>query len=278
VEGKTEEAAKAFETIAASKEYPQVHRTEAAECRREAELAAKGLPPRNPEESRVRVPSAPQPGRVLHVSPTGKDSNEGTATQPFATVAKALESARAAGKRVQGQGSIRFDDIICGMLVYGNIFYKGGTGFGGVQMNCGRDNIIDNNLFLDCPVAVSGGFGDWNNFWKEGPSAKPRPAYITSDFYKARYPDLAKMFSPPCLNYLWRNAIVRCEVDIKWNPATYDRTANVIREEDSGFLKGAGLNRHTAPSVFTSMGLRPIPVDEIGLYPDPIRRGWINRQ
>jgi len=184
----------------------------------------------------------------------------------------------AAAARVQGQGSIRFDDIICGMLVYGNIFYKGGTGFGAVQMNCGRDNIIDNNLFLDCPVAVSGGFGDWNSFWKEGPSAKPRPGFITSDLYKARYPELTKLFSSPQLNYLWRNAIIRCEADIKWNPATYDRIAKEIRKEDPGFLKGADLNRPVEPSLFTSMGLRPIPVDEIGLYPDPMRRGWIKPQ
>ena len=183
----------------------------------------------------------------------------------------------AAGERVQGQGSIRFDDLISGMLVYGNIFYKGAMGFGAVQINCGRDNIIDNNLFLDCPVAVSGGFGGWNSFWKEGPSGKPRPGYITSDLYQSRYPELAKLFSEPKQNFLWRNAIIRCGTDLKW-PATYDRIANAICKEDPGFVIGQDLKPNFDPERFLGLGLRPIPVTEIGLYEDPTQAAWISQR
>ncbi len=173
-----------------------------------------------------------------------------------------------------GQGGIRFDDVISGMLVYGNVFHRAGRGFGGVQMNCGRDNIMDNNLFIDCPVAVSGGFGNWNGSWQSAQSANLPPEFIMSDLYRARYPELNRMFQPPFLNYLWRNAIIKCGQDIKWSPETYDRTANVIRSEDPGFLSGNEINRRPAPELFASLGLRPIPIEEIGLYEDPMRKAW----
>jgi len=64
------------------------------------------------------------------------------------------------GAAVHGQAAIRFDDAISGMLVYGNIFIRSANGnFGAIQMNSGRDNIMDNNLFIDCKQGISGG---WN--------------------------------------------------------------------------------------------------------------------
>ena len=63
-----------------------------------------------------------------------------------------------AGASVHGQAAIRLDDAISGMLVYGNVFVRSANGHvGAVQINSGRDNVIDNNLFIDCRQAVSGG-------------------------------------------------------------------------------------------------------------------------
>ncbi len=90
-------AGSVFVSIAANKLYPQVHRDEAAECRVEVERLAKGLPARDPEESRVRVPPVPTRGRVLHVAPTGSDAGDGSALRPFVSLVKALEANRAAG-------------------------------------------------------------------------------------------------------------------------------------------------------------------------------------
>jgi hypothetical protein len=173
-----------------------------------------------------------------------------------------------------GQGSIRFDDVISGMTVYGNVFHRGGRGFGGVHMNCGRDNFIDNNLFIDCPVAVSGGYGNWNGSWQSAQSANPPPEYIMSELYRTRYPELNRMFEPPFVNYMWRNAIIRCGQDIKWSPEAYDRLANSITGDDSGFIEKGLLNRKASPETFEKIGLRPIPVAGIGLYDDPSRTGW----
>jgi len=177
-------------------------------------------------------------------------------------------------KQHAGQGGIRFDDIISGMTVYGNVFLRAGRGFGGIQMNCGKDNIIDNNLFLDCPIAVSGGYGSWNPSWEMNRSPNPPKEFILNDLYRTRYPELARMYETPNLNYMWRNAIIRCGQDIAWAPESYDRVANSIRSEDPGFVSNNELVRMPSSELFNSLGLHPIPISEIGLYDDPTRRGW----
>jgi hypothetical protein len=64
---------------------------------------------------------------------------------------------RKIGNHGHGQAGIRFDDRISGQIVYGNRFQDAsdGTYFGGVQINGGQRNIIDNNVFTDCGIGVS---------------------------------------------------------------------------------------------------------------------------
>jgi hypothetical protein len=173
-----------------------------------------------------------------------------------------------------GQAGIRFDDIISGMVVHGNVFLRASRSFGGVQMNCGRDNIIDNNLFLDCQAAVSGGYGAWNKHWEFAKATPPPPDFIFNDLYRARYPELNRLFEAPFLNHMWRNAIIRCDKETTRTFGDLDRVADVVRAEDPGFLKDGDLNRQAPPSLFQSLGLSPIPLSEIGLYDDPLRDGW----
>jgi cell division protein FtsZ len=66
------------------------------------------------------------------------------------------------------------------------------------------------------------------------------------------------MFTPPGLNFVWRNAIIHCERDLKGNPASYDRFANVVRGDDPGFLAGDDLKPRLDPALFMALGLRPI--------------------
>lgn len=177
-------------------------------------------------------------------------------------------------KQHAGQGGIRFDDVISGLTVYGKVFLRAGRGFGGIQINCGKDNIIDNNLFIDCPLAVSGGYGGWNPSWKIHRSDNLPKEFILNDLYRARHPELARMYDSSKLNYLWRNAIIRCGKVIDWSPDVYDRVANVVRSEDPGFLAGPEPGHRPQEALCESLGLRPIPWDEIGLYDDPPRDGW----
>jgi hypothetical protein len=99
-----------------------------------------------------------------------------------------------------GQAGIRLDDAISGTLIYGNLFQRtGGGNFGGVQIHGGKDNIVDNNIFIDCPAAIS--FSAWGDKrWQEsldGPDTLMAKALkeidITRPPYSTAYPDLARL-------------------------------------------------------------------------------------
>ena len=123
---------------------------------------------------------------------------------------------RNVGCHGHGQAGIRFDDRISGQVVYGNRFddASDGTHFGGVQMNGGRRNVIDNNVFTRCAIGVSGG-GYEGARWRDG-FASPefrekleRQVNIYAPPYTTRYPGcetLKDELHP--VNFLERNVFV----------------------------------------------------------------------
>ena len=99
------------------------------------------------------------------------------------------------------------DDAISGTLVYGNIFFHAAQGFGGVNINGGRDNIIDNNIFAECEKAITGDYDAKNERWK---LLGKHPAFIMSELYVKRYLGLLRVQEPPALNSAWRNVFWKC--------------------------------------------------------------------
>jgi len=179
---------------------------------------------------------------------------------------------------MHGQAAIRFDDAISGMLVYGNIFYRSANGhFGGVQINSGRDNLIDNNIFADCKQGVSGGWNSGNSVWKMIREGKKPADFYTDKRYLDRYPAIARMMEEPGMNAVWRNLFWRCGKVVTGNRATLDLMENAVYTNgDPGFVdaeKGDFRLKPDAP-VFAATGFRAIPVEEIGLYADPLRASW----
>jgi len=168
------------------------------------------------------------------------------------------------GLPINLRGGIRFDDIISGMLVYGNIFYRASiAGLGGVQINCGRDNVIDNNVFIDCKIGISGGYGPRNAVWS-GTLPKDtgsRTKYIYSDLYMQRYPDLVRVADPVGTNFVWRNAFVNCGTS---SPKRNDLVANTVVEGDSAFVDHGHLSDRIDDAAFEDLGMRPIPYRRIG--------------
>lgn len=179
---------------------------------------------------------------------------------------------------VHGQAGIRFDDAISGMLVYGNIFCRSANGnFGAIQMNSGRDNIMDNNLFVDCKQGVSGGWNPGNSVWRSIAAGQPRPDFFTDELYLSRYPAIAYMMEAPGINYLWRNVFYRCGRVATGNQANLVLLDNgVFDEDDPGFVDAAAGDFRLKPDapLLASVGFKPIPVAEIGLYDDPYRATW----
>jgi hypothetical protein len=159
-----------------------------------------------------------------------------------------------------GQAGIRLDDAISGTLVYGNIFERcssGKVGFGGVQIHGGKDNIIDNNLFIACRAAVS--FTAWSeDRWEKFVRDALQSPHIDRDLYLQRYPEIGKFESKANENHLWRNrSLITKEMFLRapGNLATIDNSELDCcdpSDEMPGFFR--------------------IPHEEIGLYRDGFRK------
>ena len=175
-----------------------------------------------------------------------------------------------AGAMAHGQAAIRFDDAISGMIVYGNVFIRSANGrFGAIQMNSGRDNVMDNNLFIECERGVSGGWNPNNSVWRRIADNQQPAGYYTSDLYLERYPQIATMMDPPGINHIWRNVFYRCGPVATGNRAYLNILENgVFEDTDPGFANAAGEDFRLRPDapLFNTVGFRPIPIREIGPY------------
>lgn len=185
------------------------------------------------------------------------------------------------GHDVAGQAGIRLDDFISAVLVYGNVFYRcAGGRFGGLQIHGGKDNVVDNNLFIDCKYALS--FSPWGEArWLERleaatASVARRGVDVTRPPHSTRYPDLARMAENADRNFIWRNLAVACGEFAARDRGVNEYLDNCAFPGDPGFVDAAAGDftlRDDAP-VFDRFGFRPIPFDAIGLYHDEYRATW----
>ncbi len=97
--------------------------------------------------------------------------------------------------------AIYFDSSYSGQTVYGNIFEN--TGYTGVKAGTGRDNVISNNIFIDCGSAVMEysalEVGHWNrDNWLAGASIEA----IVSEVFMGQTLDDVVQYD----NDIWRKA------------------------------------------------------------------------
>jgi hypothetical protein len=176
-------------------------------------------------------------------------------------------------KLANGQSAIRFDDVISDMLVYGNVFVRAAKGhFGAIQMNGGRDNIIENNLFVDCPQGVSGGYRANQKHWQYVRDGAKKE-YIINDLYQKRYPLISTMFDGKGINHGTRNIFHNCGTDFVSKAAVglYSNISVPGRSTDADITKTSELRIEQNSPAVTATGFRPIPIDRIGRYEDPWR-------
>ena len=168
-----------------------------------------------------------------------------------------------------GAAGVRLDDMISGVTVYGNVFERcGAVQFGGVQIHGGKENVVDNNLFVDCFAGLS--FSRWGEKrWREAiarflPDAAAAP-------YAARYPDLARLADGADVNWVTRNVFVRCGT-------VFLRDGGIQRAALNASIDGPFDARAMADAEAIARDRRlaailaaPIPLDEIGPYDHPWR-------
>lgn len=167
------------------------------------------------------------------------------------------------GGMFAGAAAIRFDDIVSGHLVYGNVFENcGGALFGGVQINNGRDNNISNNVFFKCPVAVSGQAGQgegWTHLMNQDREHIDEVDAL-SELYECRYPELKAHYrTTEGYNYVQDNVVVGASSLLRM-PETFKTSNNWMFPLDDNalqyYLDDAFLKEHgLVPIDFKSMGL-----------------------
>lgn len=178
-----------------------------------------------------------------------------------------------------GQAGIRLDDAISGTVIYGNVFMKcSEANFGGVQIHGGKDNWVDNNVFIDCKHGIS--FSAWGaDRWKKFLSSDSVVALLTKDVdvknppYSTRYPDLARLEEGNDVNNIWRNVVYRCGDFLTRDQGIQNEISNSEGTEDPGFVdaeKGNWALKEDS-AVFDGVGFCGIPFGEIGLYGDGYR-------
>ena len=181
--------------------------------------------------------------------------------------------------RACGQAGIRLDDAISGTLMYGNVFQRCSQGnFGGVQIHGGKDNWVDNNIFVDCRFGVSfspWGKERWAKFLADDAIAAEltQKVDISAPPYSTRYPALRQLAEGNDINMMWRNLVYNCG-DFLARDQGIQRTANnYLTHEDPGFADAAGGNFTLKDDslVYDRIGFQPIPFGEIGLYEDAFR-------
>ena len=171
---------------------------------------------------------------------------------------------RATGEQPKcGQAGIRLDDAICGTRIYANVFERcsaGQLGFGGVQIHGGKDNVVENNLFIHCAAMVS--CSPWDEKrWQSQVANAFDSSEVDRALYLQRYPELAELSENANRNHIQRNLGWRCGEVFRRAPKNLDARDNVLLQ-DQEFTWNPNAFQLERP------GFDRIPFEEIGLYRD----------
>ena len=164
-----------------------------------------------------------------------------------------------------GAAGVRFDDMISGMLVYGNLFERcGAHHFGGVQIHGGKDNRILNNVFYHCPFAVS--FSPWSEErWLQALDSPViqekiyQQVDINSEIYQQKYPELENLRQDVNANTVADNLVISCDQMYRNKPeAVVERNNTQLASE------GKPIEAFCTDEALAGYGMQPIPVSAIG--------------
>jgi len=190
-----------------------------------------------------------------------------------------------------GSRAIYLDDCASGSVIHGNIFYNCTMA---VFIGGGRNHRVTNNIFVDCePAVVVDGRGmDEKDVWQRMVKDIMRPRFEAMNPlappYSVRYPDLREVAAyyfhelgvPPEGNLVNRNICIGEWIQVR-EPAFVKMIAiqSNFTYGDPGFADLANRDFHLdASSEVFKLGFKPIPLDEIGLFPDRHKVKGFDRQ
>lgn len=183
------------------------------------------------------------------------------------------------GRENRGCMGVYLDDNFSSATIYGNVFYQvpRATFLGG-----GRDNVVDNNLFIDCEPAVNvdaRGLG-WRAYGKDELAKLLEEMPYRSEPWRSRYPQLLTLLEDepmtPKGTRITRNVCVGGKwSNIEPSALPYVTLQDNFTEGDPHLVKTPGGRfslRKDSPAL--KLGFKPIPLEKIGLYSGPERASW----
>ncbi|MCQ2164705.1 MAG: right-handed parallel beta-helix repeat-containing protein [Bacteroidales bacterium] len=163
-----------------------------------------------------------------------------------------------------GVAAIRLDDLITGVSMYGNVFERcGSVEFGAIQVHGGSENVIEDNLFYKCPMAVS--FTNYSDsLWHETHKVISKMLYedinILSPQYLLRYPEIREFGKNIDVNIIRSNLLVGCDSLFFRDGGVQISSGNIMVEDDGRSVEELCKSVNLHP-----LGIRAIPVEEMGI-------------
>jgi hypothetical protein len=179
--------------------------------------------------------------------------------------------------------SVYLDDWTSGIEVVGNVIYKGGRG---VLIGGGRDNLVENNILVDCNPAIhvdSRGLG-WASYYFDGSTTTLEDRLEAMNYreppYSEKYPELLTLYDDePAVakgNVIVRNVIAGEGQDLAlMNGLTTEivKYEDNFTEGDPMFVDPENLDfRIEEDSPVWKTGFKPLPYDRMGTTEDSLRK------
>jgi len=172
-----------------------------------------------------------------------------------------------------------------GTTIYGNVFHK--LWKRAIWIGGGRDNTVENNIFVDCRLGVQikavVANPRYRNHSEEGGTLRRNLAAVpyTKPPWSTRYPQLVNILEDdyrlPKGNVVTRNISVGGKwIDMDKKSKALVQIRDNLVDEDPRFVDAANMNfqLRSDSSAFRRIGFKRIPFEKIGLYKSAQRASW----